>query len=409
MAHVLPSTAARYRPSRRNPILYRWIRNPNGHDITRRTDVRAVWRPYFSNANPTYFSVSKAVSDCASWAEEEYDGPGAYIGAITPQNLCEQLPFGRLRGHPDDRPAAVPWDSGGDFSLFSNAGVANCVSPPRVVEFIRGLRDALLTRGLPFPRWMHMDLEESTHGVEAFGAHYDGDYKGFYTPSLIDPRSTTEDIDGFGTTLQVVETARVAEGYEYDDHAAAHDINNIHFNFEYLLSWPARSWALERAVYRAVRTEMPGIRVTNYDDFTADNRDWHYPWEAATGVGQPRRWNWADAHAPSLYPFYLPGEPTIQEPGETAAQLYLRGSAMKLDAILHGTQRSAPIVPWVLEPGMTHHGLSITPSIFAGILNAAWARGVYEYIGWSDNDADPHADDVLAGWQLHRAYVASHA
>lgn len=405
------SRASRFRPSRAFPVLVRFVpQQQSGHPINNVPSIKVAWHPYFSSANPEVFTIERAISDCMSYAEAEADGPGAYIGYLMPQNLCEQLPFARLRGQSGDKPLPNPWDPFGDYSLWSDVGVAANISSGLVLEFFAGIADGLATRNLPAPRWLHLDLEESTHSTGGYGAALiAGTPQGFYTPMLNDPRAATEDIDGRGNTLAIINASRLAAGdFTYNDNANLFDqaSGNVYFNFDFCLAVAARTWAIERAIYRPWRESFPASRVANYDDFNASDRAFHFPWKARTAVGQGWQWVYGDAHAPVLYPPNM-SAPSIALPGETQEELYLRCTRLKFEAIAHGSQPGLALFPWVLEAGMADEGLTITPQIMADHLNAAWDAGAFEYFGWSDDPTDPWADEVLEAWNLHLAYVAA--
>lgn len=414
MSRLVDSTKSRYRPSRANPILYRFVANQPGHPINLSPSIKTAWRPFFSNLNPAFWTIDRAIADCVAFAERERDGPGAFCGVLMPQGLCEQLPFctfnNRLRGADGDKAGPAPWTPFGDYTLFSDAGVAINSGTGLVEEFVGGVADALRSRGLPFPRWWHLDYEESTFSSGGWGAAVlAGLSRGFYTPSLADARAATEDIDGRGNTMRDIEAARVDEGYTFTDTGSGDIVFGVNerFNFEFILSWPARSWALERAIYRVIRRHFPGTRVANYDDFNASDRAVLNPWSARTATGQPWRWTYGDAHALVQYPPLL-APPSIQLPGESHVEFYARTCRMRYAAIRAGSQPDLPLFPWVLEPGIELQGLTPTAQVFAQILNDAWDAGAFEYFGWSNDLADPHADAVLEGWNLHRAYVAAH-
>lgn len=389
----------------------RWVANRPGHPINNVPSIKRAWRPHFTDANPAVWTIQRAIDDCVAFAEAEADGPGTYIGYVMPQNICQQLPFPRLLGQVGDKPAAGPWTPFGDNNLWSNVGVSANEASGKVAEFFDGLADALAALNLPNPRWLHLDVEEDIFSAGGWGAAFlSGARSGFYTPDLADPRSATEDVDGRGNTLAMIDAARVAAGvFTYNDDAGVYDeaSGNVYFNFDFCLSLGNRSWALERAIFRHWRRAFPASRVANYDDYNASNRALHCPWNGRTGVGQGRQFIYGDAHAPVLYPPNL-SAPTIQLPGETHAELYLRCTRLKFAAIDGGTQATLPRFPWVLEAGMSHEGLTITPEIMAAQLNAAWDGGAFEYFGWSDDNADPFADQVLEAWNLHLAYVAAH-
>lgn len=403
------SRASQFRPSRAFPVMVRFVPNQSGHPINNAPGIKTCWRPFFDSSNPDFFTIQRAINTCVDDALREADGPGAYIGYLTPQNLCMQLPFPDLRKQAGDMPLPNPWAAVGDTTPWSNVGVAANESAGKVVEFFAGLADALLSHNLPAPRWLHLDFEESTFSTGGAGAETDaGNPAGYWTPCLNDPRALTEDVDGRGNTIATINARRVADGiFPFNNNQSAFTGNNLYFNFDFCLALAARSWALQRAVYTHWKRFFPGSRVANYDDFNASNRDYLFPWTARTAVGQAWQWTWGDAHAPVLYAPYL-AAPSIQLPGETHAELFLRCTRLKWEAIARGTQPELAKFPWVIEAGMEQFGLTITPQIMADHLNASWDAGAFEYFGWSSDPLDPHADQVLEAWNLHLAYVAAH-
>lgn len=394
-------------PSPTNPILVRWIATANtSHPMYADRSVWHLWRPFLT---PTT-TMAQLVDATLVFAREQRDRCPRSRGCLYPHGAFASGPLGQLFLQEGDRPTPIPFASVGNQSLYTAVGRADV--KPRMETYLDLLLPRLAAEGIEPPGMFHLDVEPiSQPGGYQFGADSAaGVPTGFFTPCITEDRHDVEPVYD-ALTASDVNALRVAEGYTYDDAQTAFTLANRFFNIHFVWSLPITSWAMAQAVYAPILARLDA-QVSNYEDYSASlsatypvARDHLNP----QTYQAPRRFNYANAHAPALYPYNIINGASLVQPGETSPDFFVRLNAEFLDAILAGPQSALPIVPWISEPGVLGDGSGWTTDTDATfrVMKEAHARGAYVFLMWGNDNADPHADAVYSVWSQFRAWAAA--
>lgn len=409
----LSGASVRTEPSPANPVLYRWIATAD-HFSAMYADksVRHLIRLILPRA-----TIPALVADVVAYcAAEEARVPGARP-VLMLQNYPELAPLGAIGGNAADAPSGVPWVPGSPLmSIFSAAGVADVLAKSR--DFFGQLAAALAAAGLQQPRALHLDYEAVNYswfyqsaGHPCYGADFiAGQRVGYYTPCLNDPRAATERIYG-DMTLRDLDALRVREGYTYDDFSTAFSAANSRFNGVFLGSVPIVAERIAKSTRVAAREAFGGsIVVSNYDAVCADA-----PGLAVRDLANPEAFSYPfrahalDAHAPVLYPMSWVNAPTLRAPyGGDKTSFQTDMALATVAAVQASSQGKRPIVPWFPEPtqgGTDGDGWVVDGAFLLSLWKTLWSAGIFEFVLWGFDYADPHAAEIYAAWSDFRAWV----
>lgn len=246
--------------------------------------------------------------------------------------------------------------------------------------------------GLPDPARCHFDTERPPAVTR-------GDSVALFEAMRRDARWSREPVPGYGgRTME--DLHREAGRPDCDPKAGAYyrERNVAWAQWFGGICLTAADAAMEEAAYASLRAAFPGVGCSNW--WTSCGFDgagdpprlmrWHgkgdFPGTASRGFAamQSPVCYWADG---------------FERPGESAEAAALRVAIEKVDAARFswtgpGGRPHENVVPWIELTGNRRNGRAVSPELQGAMIDALRARGVREFLVWSDGNGPTS----LANW-----------